>query len=152
VAHTIDLGLNDEPAEQAWLFGHQLDSNQETRLLYSSTLWFTYRENIRFAKSTLTSDVGWGCMLRVGQMMLAEVLRRAAGIDNYGDPDTIEKLIGEFMEEQGKYSIQRMVQRGLELYGKGAGEWFTPAETAFLLRDIQNAIPESPLRVIVFHG
>lgn len=85
-------------------------------------------------------------------MMLAEVLRRAAGIDNYGDPDTIEKLIGEFMEEKGKYSIQRMVQRGLELYGKGAGEWFTPAETAFLLRDIQNAIPESPLRVIVFHG
>lgn len=43
-----------------------------------STIWFSYRSDIvKFdIKDDVTTDSGWGCMLRCGQMLLAEALKR----------------------------------------------------------------------------
>jgi hypothetical protein len=50
--------------------------HKEAIQLYNSILWFTYRDNITFQNYPLVkSDIGWGCMVRVGQMMLAHLLR-----------------------------------------------------------------------------
>jgi cysteine protease ATG4 len=105
--------MNDDKSEKLWIMGNFCETNQEARLIHTSTIWFTYRENLVFDNSQITSDVGWGCMLRVGQMMMAEALRRTIGLDLYADRTIITKTIEAFMKNDGVFSIQKMVKLSL---------------------------------------
>ena len=63
---------------------------------YSSLPWMTYRTNFPPITNTLlTTDCGWGCMVRSGQMLLATALHYY--LLHRGDPERYTPLLHYFM-------------------------------------------------------
>lgn len=91
---------------------------EEIRERNRETVWFTYRKGFEPLKSSSsTSDAGWGCMIRTGQMLLHEAIRRHTGG---------EKRVDLFLDRpEAPFGIHRISEAGLSL-GKRPGEWYGP--------------------------
>ncbi|XP_063976693.1 cysteine protease ATG4D isoform X2 [Diachasmimorpha longicaudata] len=117
---------------------------------FVSRLWLTYRREFPILNgSSFTSDCGWGCMLRSGQMMLAQALVcHFLGRAWRWRPDQPIQTHQQFAEEskhrmiikwfgdqpaaQSPFSIHSLVSLGAST-GKRAGDWYGPASVAHLL-------------------
>lgn len=112
---------------------------EEINKCISETIWFSYRENIppilkdKFPKDYFTCDRGWGCMLRCGQMMLAEALKRHLYVKN--DDVTKETLLDIILlfadfNQDGQlspFSIHQICAKAYEYFELKPGEWFKPS-------------------------
>ena len=91
--------------------------------------WITYRTNFPPIKpSDFTTDIGWGCMLRSGQMLLAYTLLSIN--------DDYVKTIALFLDSNTcPFSIHRISLSGLDL-NKQIGEWFGPSTISLVLQKL----------------
>ncbi|KAL7413724.1 peptidase family C54-domain-containing protein [Mrakia frigida] len=115
----------------------------------------------------LTTDSGWGCMLRTGQSLLANSLVRLHLGRDWRRPSTppsestsstpkeIEdyatyvRIISWFMDDplpHAPFSVHRMALVGKQL-GKEVGEWFGPSTAAGAIRTLTNGYPHAALSV-----
>lgn len=109
----------------------------------TSKIWFTYRRGFVpiGGDDGLTTDRGWGCMLRCGQMVLAHALVRAhLGSDWQWDADckdpTYLKIIRKFEDNrQAPFSIHQIALMGAS-EGKDVGQWFGPNTVSQVLKKL----------------
>jgi hypothetical protein len=109
---------------------------------FEALFWFTYRKDFpRIEPSPYTSDAGWGCMLRSGQMLLAQALaRHLLGPNWRPKPNVIHPLEKKIIKCFGDYpncpySIHKIAQCGLK-FGKNVGEWFGPSTIVQVLEEL----------------
>ncbi|XP_069468731.1 cysteine protease ATG4A [Ambystoma mexicanum] len=132
--------------EPVWILGKQYDITADKSDLLkdvSSRLWFTYRKKFSPIGGTgPSSDTGWGCMLRCGQMMLAQALIcRHLGRDwqweiHKKQPDKYCRILQCFLDRKDCcYSIHQMAQMGIG-EGKLIGEWFGPNTVAQVIKKL----------------
>jgi len=108
-----------------------------------SRLWLTYRSGFpAITPTNLTSDTGWGCMLRSGQMMLAQALlhhhlRRDWRMRRDRPTPRWYALILRLFEDHpaAMFSIHRIAQVGRQ-YHRNIGQWFGPDTICKVLRHI----------------
>eukprot|EP00035_Acanthoeca_spectabilis_P007834 m.144691 g.144691 ORF g.144691 m.144691 type:complete len:389 (-) comp14104_c0_seq1:4735-5901(-) len=132
-------------------YSHEADAKAIGRAVRGLP-WFTYRRGFpAIANTPLQCDAGWGCMLRCGQMMVAEALLRHRGGDleteaSRAARDAVRKdVLAHFADvPSAEYSIHAIALGGLRKMKKTVGEWFGPNCLAQVLRGISVDALESP--------
>lgn len=118
---------------------------------FITRIWLTYRREFPVLNgSTYSSDCGWGCMLRSGQMLLAQALVcHFLGRNWRWSPETIMTNSQGFIQEinhrrilkwfgdkpsiNSPLSIHSLVNLG-ESSGKKPGDWYGPGNVAHILK------------------
>ncbi|XP_014249593.1 cysteine protease ATG4B-like isoform X2 [Cimex lectularius] len=137
-----DIPQTNEPV---WILGKKYNTVHDIELIRSdirSRLWFTYRKNfIPIGDSGKTSDKGWGCMLRCGQMLMAQaLLNHHLGRDwlwniSYNDEKYV-RIVKMFEDRKSAgYSIHQIALMGAS-EGKQVGDWFGPNTVAQVLKKL----------------
>lgn len=119
----------------------------------SEILWFSYREKIpkileeTFGKAAYTCDRGWGCMLRCGQMLLAEAIKRhlndaevlKRGLNEEAYLDIILLFADAIRDAQiSPFSIQQICSKAYEYFELKPGEWFKPSNIMVTLAKLND--------------
>lgn len=143
-ANRLDLLNCDQPV---WFLGRLYNLPQDLDDLQDdirSKLWITYRRNFPpiIGNTRYITDKGFGCMIRCGQMVLANALiykdlgRQWRWKSNSVDenPEAYLNILKLFQDKiESKYSIHNIVQTGQQ-EGKAIGEWFGPNTIAQALK------------------
>ncbi|XP_077285248.1 autophagy-related 4a isoform X2 [Arctopsyche grandis] len=133
-------------SDPLWLLGRRYTISQELEKIrrdVTSIIWLTYRKGFIPIgdEDGLTSDRGWGCMLRCGQMVLAQALVKVHMAASWiWTPETRDpiylKILHKFEErKQSPYSIHQIALMGAS-EGKEVGQWFGPNTVAQVLKKL----------------
>merc|ERR1719354_182830 len=139
----VEIYLNIE--KPVWVLGKYFKPDEELDQMNDdilSRIWITYRKNFPAIGGTgPTCDQGWGCMLRCGQMMLAQALVcRHLGRDwswtRQRRDDNYTTILKAFLDRKDAvYSIHQIAQMGVG-EGKQIGQWFGPNTVAQVIKKL----------------
>jgi cysteine protease ATG4 len=129
---------------------HPIHDYNLRRIDESSLFWFTYRCDFPCIEPYgITSDAGWGCMLRALQMMCGQALRLHYKCRDWRPPNgqqqrrldpflrSILTWFADFSScKESIYSLHNMVATGHAKYDKLPGEWYGPGTACYVLRDL----------------
>ncbi|CAO3689826.1 unnamed protein product [Rhizopus stolonifer] len=124
---------------------------------FTSRLWMTYRHHYPpIRPSSHQTDIGWGCMLRSGQSLLANTfLLHFLGRDwRRSDQSTwkeYSRIAHWFLDElspRAPFSIHRIALLGKQL-GKNIGEWFGPSTISQVIQALVSDFAPANLSVYV---
>lgn len=117
---------------------------QEFMLDFSCRFWFTYRRNMpRLANTIINTDAGWGCLVRCGQMMVAEAYSRILmgrgwnfmQIEMGGiPPEMYQSILGLFEDQiapTAPFGLHALVLAGAA-HSHPVGQWFSPTLLALV--------------------
>lgn len=133
-------------SRDVFILGELITDNMIARQRLSKIIWFTYREKLHIAED-INSDVGWGCLPRVGQMVLAQALvkylkDKGETLDQKQYLKIIEPFLDE-SEECANYSLSMLLKYARWRFAINPGEWFNIGQLSDVLRKIQD---EKPLK------
>lgn len=140
----------DEEAERKVETEEEDDGIEGFKKDFWTRLWFTYRREFQSMNGTnFTTDCGWGCMLRSGQMLLAQGLlvhflgrswrytEDPQGLYQHQPQEVMHRKIiswfGDNPSHSSPFSIHQLVRMG-EDTGRRAGDWYGPNAVANLIR------------------
>ncbi|XP_070195605.1 cysteine protease ATG4D-like [Littorina saxatilis] len=138
-----DQALEPVPPQQTQYKVSALDEFQKD---FTSRLWFTYRREFSpIGSAKMTTDCGWGCMMRSGQMMMAQglvehFLGRDWKVYSEQKPEDLAfyreiiRWFGDHPSDKMPFSLHRLVELGTSV-GKMPGDWYGPASVAHIFRD-----------------
>lgn len=149
----VDIPSLPQTNEPIWFLGRKYVLPTDRKDLeddVTTRFWFTYRKNFYpIGGNGPTSDQGWGCMLRCGQMMFGHALTCCHLGRNYrwhsqkeetqdGNSQKFGKILRLFLDERDHtYSIHQIASMG-ESLGRAIGEWFGPSTIITVLRKLSS--------------
>ncbi|XP_048719527.1 cysteine protease ATG4B isoform X4 [Caretta caretta] len=110
-----------ETKDPVWILGRTYSvftEKEEILLDVTSRFWFTYRKNFPAIGGTgPTSDTGWGCMLRCGQMIFAQALvcrhlgRDWRWVKGKRQTDNYFNILNAFIDKKDSYYSVHQIGR-----------------------------------------
>ena len=124
---------------------------------FDSKIWLSYRTDFpslcdkNRESVEIISDAGWGCSIRVTQMLIAQSLvylslgrdwRLSSGVGM----EEYQRIVALFLDDlSAPLSIHNMVRLGHQMFNKRPSEWFGPTSGARVIDSLIASAPESQL-------
>ena len=115
---------------------------------FCNIIWITYRsgfEPIESKDTIFTSDTGWGCTIRVGQMLLLNALKLHF---NTNSCISLLELIQENLTV-APFSLHKIVECGKH-FDKTPGDWYSPSLISHVIKNLTETFTIPSLKVLVF--